>query len=505
MPRQRGTTLATSDRRVWRTLSRAMPTSVRARSTAVSVIAVGAALSIGGVALVALLSSSLDAGVEAAAHLQAANVITLLKAGELPNPLPPSEGGIYVQIVGATSKIVSSSTVLEGETSTPLPIPRLWRGRLASGASAREQQRFVSSLAGIDEDPFFILAVPMTVHQLPDHAGSPAGEMNGHYTVVVAVSLAGASATTSTVILALSLGLPLLVLLVGLLTWMLTGRALRPVEAIRTEVAEITGRELSRRVADPGTEDEIGRLARTMNSMLERLERSSERQRRFVSDASHELRSPLAAMHTELEVSLVHPARADWMRTAQDLLDEAERMQRIVNDLLLLARADESGVLPRREDVDLEEVVAGEVERLRSRGSVEVRVAHLAPARVSGNADWLARMVRNLMENAERHAEGVVTVSLDRQAERVQLAVEDDGSGVPERDRERIFQRFTRLDEARSRDSGGSGLGLAIVREIAAAHGGSVMVTDARPGTPAPGARFIVRLWTGRPGRRRPS
>ncbi len=477
-----------------RGFSRALPTSVRARSTAVSIIAVAAALSIGGAALVTLLSSSLDAGVEAAAHLQAANVITLLKAGELPNPLPPSEGGIYVQIVGASSKIVSSSTVLEGDTSTPLPIPRLWRGRLASGASAGEQQRFVSSLVGIDEDPFFILAVPALVHQPLDRKGSGGGAQSARYTVVVAVSLAGVHATTSTVILALVLGLPLLVLLVGLLTWVLTGRALLPVEAIRSEVAEITGRELSRRVADPRTDDEIGRLARTMNSMLERLERSSERQRRFVSDASHELRSPLAAMHTELEVSLVHPQGADWRHMARDLLDEAERMQRIVNDLLLLARADESGVLPRRADVDLDEVVLAEVERLRARGLVEVRVVHLASARVKGNADWLARMVRNLMENAERHASALVTVSLDKEGEKVELAVEDDGSGVPEAERERIFERFTRLDEARSRDSGGSGLGLAIVSEIVAAHGGSITVTDARLGTGARGARFVVRF-----------
>ncbi len=489
---------------LWRgKFSRVLPSSVRARSTAMSVVAVGAALSIGGVALVALLSRSLDAGVEAAAHLQAANVITLLKAGELPSHLPPSEGGIFVQVVSASSKIVSSSTSLEGNSSVPLPIPALWSGRLPSNGSRKVQQRIVSSLTGVDEDPFFLLAVPTTIRPGLDVTGSQlpgSSTSDTRYTVVVAVSLAGARSTTSTVMLALGVGLPVLVMLVGLLTWILTGRALRPVEAIRAEVAEITGKELSRRVVEPQTDDEIGRLARTMNSMLARLERSSERQRRFVSDASHELRSPLAAMHTELEVSLVHPSGVDWAATAQDLLDEAERMQRVVNDLLLLARADESGLLPRREDVDLDEIVLAEVSRLRARGVVSVNITRLAAARVAGNADWLARMVRNLIENAERHAAMAVTVGLSTDGSQVQLVVEDDGAGIPVAHRERIFERFTRLDEARSRDAGGSGLGLAIVSEIVAVHGGSIEVADATSDSSRPGARFVVRFMRAPPG-----
>jgi signal transduction histidine kinase len=236
--------------------------------------------------------------------------------------------------------------------------------------------------------------------------------------------------------------------------------------------------------------DEIGRLARTMNDMLDRLQSSAERQRRFIGDASHELQGPLATVRTELEVALAHPEKANWPAAAADLLEENERMTRLVQDLLFLARADEGSAAARpMARVDLDDVVLAEVERARAHARVPIDLSKVSGAEVRGNADDLGRVVRNLLDNAERYARTTVTVSLVTVGAVVELVVADDGPGVPDTDRDRIFERFRRLDEARSRNTGGSGLGLAIAREAVTAHGGDISVEAGRPG-----ARFVVRL-----------
>ncbi|MGH9034850.1 MAG: sensor histidine kinase, partial [Acidimicrobiia bacterium] len=247
---------------------------------------------------------------------------------------------------------------------------------------------------------------------------------------------------------------------------------------------------LDRRVPEPPVDNEVGRLARTMNAMLERLQRSAERQRRFVSDASHELRSPLASTRTTLEVALTHPETTTLAATAADALAETERMERLITDLLFLARGDEGGLMANPGPVDVDDLVTAETARVRSRARVTVDASRVSAARVSGVAGHLEQAVRNLLENAERHARSAVSVSLADDGEAVVLTVDDDGPGVAPEDRERIFDRFVRLDEARARDRGGAGLGLAITREIIAAHAGTVGVGDA----PGGGARFVVRL-----------
>jgi signal transduction histidine kinase len=273
------------------------------------------------------------------------------------------------------------------------------------------------------------------------------------------------------------------------MTWLLMGRALGPVEAMRSQVAEISARDLDRRVPEPPVDDEIGRLARTMNAMLDRLQASSARQRRFVADASHELRSPLAAGRTQLEVALAHPADGGWQTTAAGLLREHQRMERLVGDLLFLARSDDGGPPVRAVPLDLDDVVFAEAAALRSRTSVRLDLSKVSGARVVGDAESLARVVRNLVENAERHARAVVAVELSVTEGAVELVVADDGSGIQPADREQVFDRFVRLDDARSRNDGGAGLGLAIVREIVVAHGGTVTVGESRSG-----ARLVVRL-----------
>jgi len=308
----------------------------------------------------------------------------------------------------------------------------------------------------------------------------------GTITLVAENSLAEVNSTVDSITGALVVGVPILIALLAGLTWWLTGRALRPVEAIRAEAAAITGSTIHRRVPEPSTDDEVGRLARTMNSMLDRLEETSLRQRRFVSDASHELRSPIAVIRAQLEVGLRRGDDADWSTVAQRVLVEDERLEQAVSELLELARTEE-GPDSALTVVDLDEVVLAETTRERR---VPIDTTRVLAGRVHGTNAQFGRVVANLLDNACRHANGHVAVALVGEEHDVVLTVDDDGPGIPVADRERVFERFTRLDEGRSRDAGGFGLGLAMVQAIVERHGGSVSVDDA----PLGGARFVVHL-----------
>ena len=314
----------------------------------------------------------------------------------------------------------------------------------------------------------------------------------GNITLVAQQSIAEVDRTVDSVTHALMIAVPALIALVGLAMWYFTGRALRPVEAIRLEAEEITGTTMHRRVPEPDTDDEVGRLARTMNAMLVRLETSSQKQRQFVSDASHELRTPLASIRANLEVALRNEQSTNWPEVARRVLSEDERMEDTVAELLELARLDESEgplVLDALPEVDLDEVVADLAITTRR---VPVDTTKVSAGRVPGREDQLARAIRNLVDNAARHASSKVAVSLttDESGHIVDLVVDDDGTGISPEDRDRVFQRFTRLDEGRARDAGGLGLGLALVKGIVESHHGIVTIGD----SPLGGARFTVRL-----------
>ena len=309
----------------------------------------------------------------------------------------------------------------------------------------------------------------------------------GQITLVSQRSLAEVDDTISSITHALLIGFPALVLLVGVLAWYMAGRALRPVEAIRSEAASITHTTIHRRVPVPATHDEISRLASTMNEMLDRLEDASTRHRKFVSDASHELRSPVASIRTQLEVALRRPSRDDWPVVAQRVLAEDERLEQAVADLVELARLDEGVVYRDLAEVDLDEVVFEECSRERA---IPIDTSGVSGGRVNGRRDALARAVRNLVDNACRHAESRVTVTLQTRDGDVELVIADDGPGIAPEDRTRVFERFTRLDEGRARDAGGMGLGLAVVKSTVERHGGRVTIDDAEPH----GARFVVRI-----------
>ena len=309
----------------------------------------------------------------------------------------------------------------------------------------------------------------------------------GQITLTSQRSLAEVDNTINSITDALIIGFPALVLLVGLLTWYFAGRALRPVESIRAEAASITGSTIHRRVPVPESGDEVSRLAVTMNEMLDRLEDASTRQRRFVSDASHELRSPVASIRTQLEVALRRPNRDDWAVIAQRVLTEDERLEQAVADLVELARLDEGDTVTDSVEVDLDEIVFEECARERV---VPIDTTRVSGGRVLGRRDALARVVRNLIDNAARHAQSKVDVSLNEADGTVELVVADDGPGIAPDDRERVFERFTRLDEGRARDAGGMGLGLAVVKSTIERHRGTVQIEDNAPH----GARFVLRL-----------
>jgi signal transduction histidine kinase len=328
---------------------------------------------------------------------------------------------------------------------------------------------------------------------------------DGPVTVLAGASLESVSEASRTLRRDLAYGVPLLVGLVALGTWLVIGRTLRPVEDIRTEVAAIGDDRLDRRVPVPGSDDEIGRLAVTMNQMLARLEDASQRQRDFVADASHELQSPIGSLRTQIEVALQQPDD-DWPAVVRGLLDDTDQMERLVGDLLFLARSS-SGAQARRTDlVDLDDLVLEEAARARSLTTATIDTVAVSAAPVTGNADELRRLVRNLVENAVQHAGGVVTLSLSADHDTVRLDVVDDGPGIEDAHLERVFDRFTRVDGARSRSTG-TGLGLAIARSIAERHEGTLVGVSADGG-----AHFVLQLPGGdqtsspekdkRPGRR---
>ncbi|OQS17955.1 hypothetical protein B0T44_22300 [Nocardia donostiensis] len=304
-------------------------------------------------------------------------------------------------------------------------------------------------------------------------------------TIYAGASLETADSAVADVRRAMLIGLPLLLVVVAAVTWLVTRRALRPVEAIRTELAEIMHGDLSRRVPEPASRDEIARLAATTNDTLAALEESSERQRRFIADAAHELRSPIASLRTQLEVAQAHPGLLEL----DGLLGDTVRLEHLAADLLLLARLD-AGEQPRADRVNLAALICDE---LTHRVGDRIPVDTVLPGEevvITGSRTQIARVLGNLVDNAQRHAATAVRVALERDADTAVVEVVDDGPGVPEADRQRIFQRFVRLDDARSRDEGGAGLGLAIARDVVERHGGAIRVEAGAQG----GARFVVEL-----------
>jgi signal transduction histidine kinase len=417
--------------------------------------------------LVGVLGRALMTTADEAAYQQAREVVSLVDAGRLTDPVNAPDGTV-VQVLDHAGRITHATS------NTDRLVPLLSTGaRTSAIADTDGRGRF------LDGRPYGIPDLLRVVVLSADH-----GRI-----VIVARSVGEIEKSLSETAHLLIIGTPLLIVLLAAASWVIIGRTLRPIAALRRGAAEISGTARSRRLPVPEARDEVHSLATTLNDMLARLQEADTRQRALVSDAAHELRSPLASIRLQLEVALGHPERQEWQETAEGVLEDTLRLARLAEDLLALARLDErGGTRPaRREPVDLDELVRQTADRY-GEARVAVTVGSPGPVMVYGDAMDLGRVLTNLIDNAVRHAASTVHVGLRTGAQAV-ITVTDDGPGIPEADRERVFNRFTRLDTARSRDEGGAGLGLAIVRETVRAHGGAVRLEDAHPGL-----RAVVEL-----------
>ncbi len=439
-----------------------MTASIRVRITAIATIVIAVVLCLATVIVVVLQRRELIANVDDGLEQRADGILASLGT--------PAEDTAFVnsntedrvaQVVNADGAVVAATANLAGIGPVADPVAR--------------PRHFTVDGLPIEDDDFRVLSTPVTVD------GGPA-------TLHVAESIDDMQDEIRNLVTVLGLTVPAVSVLAAVLVWWLVGRTLRPVEAIRAEVAAIGLQDLDHRVPVPATADEIGRLATTMNEMLSRLETSASRQRQFSADASHELRTPLARLRAEIDV-----ARADAGPESAVVLDrlsaDVDDMTALVTDLLWMARADAGVPTRRATPIDLDDIVLREARRQREQGHV-VDLHEVTAAEVTGDQGQLTRLVRNLLDNAGRHGNGGVWVALRERDGYAELAVHDDGAGIAPDDRERVFERFARVDDARARTSGGTGLGLPIAREIAAAHGGTILITD----SPHGGAAVVLRL-----------
>ncbi|WP_413354616.1 sensor histidine kinase [Microbacterium sp. 1P06AB] len=423
--------------------------TLRARITAAATIIVAIVMVLASIGFSAVLSSEVRDASTRAAETRATELATRIEESGTAGIADLDDD--IVQVVDESGRVVAASEDAEDGT---LPADR------------------DGEVVTYDGDPVLIV-----VEEADDDAR-----------VVLAVPVDGDEATLATAGWLLAASTLLVVLVVAAVTWWVVGRALRPVGRIRREVDDITADRLDRRVPEPSSGDEIAALAVTMNRMLDRLDASATAQRRFVSDASHELRSPLATMRQHAELARAHPEATTLDDLAEVVTEEGARMQDLVEGLLVLTRLDEQAP-HRRGTVDLDDLALAEVARLRAAG-VTVDGSAITAVQVTGDERLLGRIARNLADNAARHAASRIAVGVARDGADAVLTVDDDGSGIPASERERVFERFVRLDEGRARDAGGSGLGLAIVAGVVRASGGTVSVGD----SPLGGARFTVRL-----------
>jgi signal transduction histidine kinase len=427
---------------------------IAARSAAVSAVVVLIALTVAGAAFDVILYRSLLSGVDDATAGRVRTIVDALHSGS-PDDLDSAllttgQRVVAIQVITPDGKVVKRAG---SAPATPLiPISEfdfnLQRG-MPDDAVSNDDMRV---------------------------SGQKVNGASGQYTVLVGGGSEAVEETARIVALLWAAGAPIIVGVAAAASHRLVRRSLLSVDAIRSRVAEISTSDLAERVPVPTSRGEISALAVTMNEMLARLEAGHRAQQRFLGDASHELRSPLATIVSGLEVAEAHPELLDANLAVDTLLPEAHRMGALIEDLLLLARADEQSLVVRKEEVPVHELAEVEAARVRRDGcTIHTRIA---PACLIGDRVAVSRVIRNLVDNAVRHAKSRVDVQVGSDDSNVTLTVTDDGPGIAPGDRARVFERFVRLEPDRARSSGGTGLGLAIVAEVVAAHGGTVAIDD---------------------------
>ncbi len=450
----------------WRLMRRAGPGTVRARVTAVAGLALTAAVVLGLAVMYRLQLNSADETIQGQLRTYVTQIEQSATDGNFHGTLTASalDPAAQAQVLAPDGTVLAASRNLAG-------LPALYT--LAPGTAEPVRQRAANRV------------LPSDLSVYGEHVmagGRPVAIIATTRTYLV-------SQVDQTFARLLIIGVPALLILACATVWLVTGRALRPVERIRAAVTAITSADLTQRVPEPGTHDEIGRLASTMNDMLARLEDAAARQRRFVADASHELRSPLTAIRTGLEVGLSHPDRASWPEIARRATRQSERLEQLIAELLVLAKADARQVAARREPVDLTALLT-DLRAAAAAPGLAIELSVPPGTATTGNPEDLYRLFRNLLDNAVRYASHRVRITAVTGPDGTVVEVADDGPGIPAAERERVFGRFVRLDASRERASGSAGLGLAIVREIAAAHGATVVLTEAEWG----GTRAVVTL-----------
>jgi len=440
--------------------------TLRTRVTALASLGITAAIVGGLLLLYQLQASSVRATIDDQLRTYATEVAQSAPDGQWSGPLPAStlDANAEAQVITADGQVLAATRTLTG-------LPAIYQ--LPAGATSPVRQ---AAAEGVVPTDIRVIAQRFTV----------AGQQ---VTIVTGTGTALLETVDTEFLRLLLLGLPLILLLSAFAVWTVVGRSLGPVDRIRHAVEAITADDLSRRVPEPQTTDEIGQLARTMNAMLRRLDDSARTQRRFVADASHELRSPLATIRTTLEVGLAHPETAPWPTIAHRAAQQSQRLEALIQQLLLLARTDDHPPSAPHDRVD----VATLLDRLHhdlSPTQPQLTVHIGDNGVVTGDPDGLARMLRNIVDNAIRHARHSVQIHTTTTRATITITIDDDGPGVPPADRDRIFDRFVRLDNSRERGTGGSGLGLAITHQIADAHHATITVSN----SPHGGARFTVQL-----------
>lgn len=431
--------------------------SLRARATLIGTLVFAVLLALGSVGLVSTLESRLTQATDQLLRSRVDDLLSLAASGDLPVTLRNVDDNGVAQVVTADGTVLAASPNISGAPAV---------ADLHPGASAETSTFQAPDDQETETYRFWYASGPS-----PD----------GPVTVYVGNSLESVSEASAALRRSLWVGVPVVVALLGLVIWMLLGRALGRLDRIRVEVDRISEENLHTRVAGDGVDDEVGRLAATMNAMLERLDVAARRQREFVADVSHDLQSPLAAQRVALELALARPDQVDAEALRDGVLGATADMERLVGDLLVVASLD-AHTASSPELLDLDSLVLEEASRSRASGTV-IDTSRVSAAPAYANADDVRRVVRNLLDNAVAHTRTTVVLSVevvgdaDGAGEWAQLLVADDGPGVAPEHRDRIFDRFYQAESARSRN-GGSGLGLSIARGLAERNGGRVELLD---------------------------
>jgi signal transduction histidine kinase len=442
--------------------------SIRVRATLLVTVVIALVLVGGSYALMKSFRHSVVADQDVVAQSRIQQLSAQVRSGSLPDQLTDLGDDIAAQVVDSSGQVLAATAGLRGQG--PIATTRPHGTELT-----------VQTMRGVPDD---------SGHENYRMWSVAVRTPGGRVAIYLGTSLESASETTGTLQRSLVVGIPLVVAVLAVATWFVVGRALRPLRRLQRDVSTISERDLDVRVSVPQA-DEVKSLAHAMNAMLERIDQGTQRQRDFVADASHELQSPLTAMRIQLEVALAHSGQEDWSGTALEVLSDVSRMDRLVSDLLFLARADADELDEPNALVDLDAIVSEAIARARRAAPVDIDSTDVSPTPVRGARDDLARLVRNLIDNAVSYATSRVRVSATAVGDTAVLAVDDDGPGIPSSAREVVFDRFTRLEHARDLRQGGTGLGLAIALEVASRHGGSIRIDRSED---LGGARFVVRL-----------